>query len=225
MIDNELIDVLDNSSELLTGLSDAGVRLCKMLDDDGNQFGWVMIKDSTSMYNTLPWYGYIKKGNSRNYPEGYFYRTYFSGPETSILQFNADGDIIFPDSYYGQSTEFKPYMVIKRDDLTYMYLNTAECHSCKFTLTKSGATQDEVFYYTFILPRKNGNIKSLKSATDLGQWGDATYYLDSAGTKLRIYRAYQGGYQAEWTASDGTERTIKAFHDDSYDVLDGGAGQ
>lgn len=39
MIDDELIDVLDNSSELLTGLSDTGVRLCKMLDDDGNQFG------------------------------------------------------------------------------------------------------------------------------------------------------------------------------------------
>ena len=213
MINDELIDVLDNSSELLTGLSDAGVRLCKMLDDDGNQFGWVMIKDSPRLGNTLPWYGYIKTGNARQYPAGYFYRLYLSGPEPSIAKFNSDGDIIFPSSYYGNKDEFKPYMLVKNENLTALHINTSEWHSCKFTLTKSGSTEEQVFYYTFFLPRiSNGyNITVLNTAADLGQWGEGDYYLDSAGTRLQISRTPSGTYQASWTASDGTPRTIKAF--------------
>ena len=215
MIDDELIEVLDNSSELLTGLSDAGARLCKMLDDDGNQFGWVMIKDSTSLRNTLPWYGYIKEGNARQYPAGYFYRTYLSGPEPSIAKFNSDGDIIFPSSYYGNKDEFKPYMLVRNDDLSALHINTCEYHSVKFTLTKSGSTEEQVFYYTFFLPRISSgwNITQLKTAADLGKWGDGDYYLDSAGTRLQLARTPSGTYQASWTASDGTARTIKAFNE------------
>lgn len=212
MIDSESIEVLDNSTGLLTGLSDAGIRLCKMLDDDGNQFGWVMIKDSTRLGNTLPWYGYIKTGNSRQYPAGYFYKLYFSGPESSIAKFNADGDIIFPDSYYGNKDEFKPYMLVKNSDLSALHLNTCEYHSVKFTLTKSGSTEEQVFYYTFFLPRISGySITRLNTAADLGQWGEGDYYLDSAGTRLQLARTPTGTYQASWTASDGTARTIKAF--------------
>ena len=214
MINDELIDVLDNSSELLTGLSDAGVRLCKMLDDDGNQFGWVMIKDSNRLGNTLPWYGYIKTGNTRHYPAGYFYRNYLSGPEPSIAKFNSDGNIIFPDSYYGTKDSFSPYMVMKREDLSPLHLNTCEWHSVKFTLTKSGSTAEEVFYYTFFLPRKGDYSRvSLTTAADLGKWGEGDYYLDSAGTRLQLARMPNGGYQASWTASDGTHRTIKAFNE------------
>ena len=214
MIDSESIEVLDNSTELLTGLSDAGVRLCKMLDDDGNQFGWVMIKDSTSLGNTLPWYGYIKTGNSRHYDPGYFYRNYLNGPEPSIAKFNSDGDIVFPDSYYGSKDSFKPYMVIKNEDLDSLHLNTCEWHSVKFTLTKSGSTAEEVFYYTFFLPRKGDYSPiSLKTAADLGKWGEGDYYLDSAGTRLQLARTPSGTYQASWTASDGTSRTIKAFNE------------
>ena len=214
MINDELIDVLDNSSELLTGLSDAGVRLCKMLDDDGNQFGWVMIKDSTRLGNTLPWYGYIKTGNTRHYPAGYFYRNYLSGPEPSIAKFNSDGNIIFPDSYYGTKDSFSQYMVMKREDLSPLHLNTCEWHSVKFTLTKSGSTAEEVFYYTFFLPRKGDySPVSLTTAADLGKWGEGDYYLDSAGTRLQLARTPSGTYQASWTASDGTFRTIKAFNE------------
>ena len=214
MIDDELIDVLNNSNELLTGLSDAGVRLCKMLDDDGNQFGWVMIKDSTRLGNTLPWYGYIKTGNSRHYEPGYFYRNYLSGPEPSIAKFNSDGDIVFPSSYYGSKDSFKPYMVIKNEDLNPLHLNTCEWHSVKFTLTKSGSTAEELFYYTFFLPRKGDySPVSLKTAADLGKWGEGDYYLDSAGTRLQLARTPSGTYQASWTASDGTFRTIKAFNE------------
>ena len=214
MIDSESIEVLDNSTELLTGLSDAGVRLCKMLDDDGNQFGWVMIKDSTSLRNTLPWYGYIKTGNTRHYPAGYFYRNYLSGPEPSIAKFNSDGDIVFPSSYYGSKDSFKPYMVIKNEDLSPLHINTCEWHSVKFTLTKSGSTEEEVFYYTFFLPRKGDySPVNLTTAADLGKWGEGAYYLDSAGTKLQLDRTPSGTYQAGWTASDGTFRTIKAFNE------------
>lgn len=229
MIDSELIGTLDGSAKLLDSLSDANMRLCKMLDDDGNQFGWVMIKDSTNLRNTLPWYGYIKQGNARKYPAGYFYRTYLSGPEPSIAKFNSDGDIVFPSSYYGQSTFWKYYMVIIKNDLTSMYLNTAEYHSIKFTLTKSGSTQDEVFYYTFVLPRKSGDtIHSIKSAEDFGQWGNFTYFLDSAGTQMRIsshydYNAGKYVYSINWTASDGTARTVKTIEDHPGD-LNGGAG-
>ena len=212
MIDSESIEVLDNSTELLTGLSDAGVRLCKMLDDDGNLLGWIMIKDSTRLGNTLPWYGYIKTGNPRHYDPGYFYRNYLSGPEPSIAKFNSDGDIVFPDSYYGSKDSFKPYMVIKREDLSALHINTCEWHSVKFTLTKSGSTQEEVFYYTFFLPRiSDYSPVSLKTAADLGKWGEGDYYLDSAGTRLQLARTPSGTYQASWTASDGTFRTIKAF--------------
>ena len=214
MIDSESIEVLDNSTELLTGLSDAGVRLCKMLDDDGNQLGWVMIKDSNRLGNTLPWYGYIKTGNSRHYDPGYFYRNYLSGPEPSIAKFNADGDIIFPSSYYGSKDSFKPYMVIKREDLSALHINTCEWHSVKFTLTKSGSTEEQVFYYTFFLPRLGGYSPiSLKTAADLGTWGEGDYYLDSAGTRLQLARTPSGTYQASWTASDGTAMTIKAFNE------------
>ena len=229
MIDSESIEVLDNSTELLTSLSDAGVRLCKMLDDDGNQFGWVMIKDSTTLSKTLPWYGYIKQGNARKYPAGYFYRTYFSGGETSIAKFNSDGDIIFPSSYFGQSTFWKPFMVLIKNSLNSMYLNTAEYHSIKFTLTKSGSTQDEVFYYTFVLPRKGGDvISSITSAEDFGKWGNFTYFLDSAGTQMRISSHYDRPsgkyvYSINWTASDGTPRTVKTIEDHAGDLF-GGAG-
>lgn len=212
MIDSELIKVLDDSEKLLDSLSGTDIRLCKMLDDDGNQFGWVMIKDSASMYNTLPWYGYIKTGNSRHYPAGYFYRNYLSGPEPSIASFNSDGDIIFPSSYYGSKDTFKPYMLVKNEDLDSLHINTCEYHSCKFTLTKSGSTEEQVFYYTFFLPRKGDySPVSVTNAADLGKWGEAAYYLDSAGTKLQIDRTPTGTYQASWTASDGTSRTIKAF--------------
>ena len=231
MIDSELIGVLDGSEKLLDSLSGTDIRLCKMLDDDGNQFGWVMIKDSTNLRNTLPWYGYIKEGNSRQYPAGYFYRTYFSGPETSIAKFNSDGDIVFPSNYYGQSTFWKPFMVIKKDDLSRMYLNTAEYHSIKFTLTKSGSTEEEVFYYTFILPRKGSDvISSITSAEDFGRWGNFTYFLDSAGTQLRISSHYDRPsgkyvYSANWTASDGTPRTVKTIEDNLNGDLYGGAGR
>ena len=214
MIDSELIGVLDGSEILLDSLSDANMRLCKMLDDDGNQFGWVMIKDSTSLYNTLPWYGYIKTGNSRHYAPGYFYRNYLNGPESSIAEFNSDGDIIFPDSYYGSKDSFKPYMILKDEDLNALHLNTCEWHSVKFTLTKSGSTAEEVFYYTFFLPRKGDySPVNLKTAADLGKWGEGDYYLDSAGTRLQLARTPSGTYQASWTASDGTSRTIKAFNE------------
>ena len=214
MIDSELIGVLDGSEILLDSLSDANMRLCKMLDDDGNQFGWVMIKDSTRLGSTLPWYGYIKTGNTRHYDPGYFYRNYLSGPEPSIAKFNSDGDIIFPDSYYGSKDSFKPYMVIKKEDLSALHLNTCEWHSVKFTLTKSGSTAEEVFYYTFFLPRLGGYSPiSLKTAADLGTWGEGDYYLDSAGTRLQLARTPSGTYQASWTASDGTARTIKAFNE------------
>lgn len=212
MIDDELIDVLDNSSELLDSLAPADIRLCKMLDDDGNQFGWVMIKDSTTLSKTLPWYGYIKTGNSRHYPAGYFYRMYLPWPEPSIARFNSDGDIIFPDSYYGSKDSFKPYMLVKNEDLEGLHINTCEYHSVKFTLTKSGSTAEEVFYYTFFLPRKGDSSPvSLSTAADLGKWGEGDYYLDSAGTRLQLARTPTGTYQASWTASDGTSRTIKAF--------------
>lgn len=229
MINDELIEVLDDSEKLLDSLSDANIRLCKMLDDDGNQFGWVMIKDSTRLGNTLPWYGYIKQGNARNYPAGYFYRTYLSGPEPSIAEFNADGDIIFPSNYYGQNTFWKPFMVLIKDSLNSMHLNTAEYHSIKFTLTKSGSTQDEVFYYTFVLPRKGGDaISSIKSAEDFGKWGNFTYFLDSAGTQMRISSHYDHPsgkyiYSINWTASDGTPRTVKTIEDHPGDLY-GGAG-
>lgn len=214
MIDSELIGVLDGSAKLLDSLSDANMRLCKMLDDDGNQFGWVMIKDSTNLNNTLPWYGYIKTGNSRQYPAGYFYRIYLSGPEGSIASFNSDGDIIFPSSYYGSNDSFQPYMLVKNENLDSLHINTAEYHSVKFTLTKSGSTEEEVFYYTFILPRKGGwQVTQLNTAADLGKWGQAFYYLDSAGTSLQIDRTPNGSYQASWKASDGTFRTIKAFNE------------
>lgn len=215
MIDSELIGTLDGSAKLLDSLSDADMRLCKMLDDDGNQFGWVMIKDSTNLGNTLPWYGYIKTGNSRQYPAGYFYRIYLSGPEPSIAKFNADGDIIFPSSYYGSKDEFKPYMLVKNEDLSDLHINTCEYHSVKFTLTKSGSTEEQVFYYTFFLPRISSgyNIIHLSTAADLGKWGEGYYYLDSAGTRLQIDRTPSGTYQASWTASDGTFRTIKAFNE------------
>lgn len=212
MIDDELIEVLDNSEILLDSLSDANMRLCKMLDDDGNQFGWVMIKDSTSLRNTLPWYGYIKTGNSRQYPAGYFYRINLSGPEGSIAKFNSDGDIIFPSSYYGNKDTFKPYMLVKNEDIGRLNINTCEFHSVKFTLTKSGSTEEEVFYYTFILPLLDNNeVTHLTTAADLGKWGPADYYLDSAGTRLQLSRTPSYTYQASWTASDGTHRTIKAF--------------
>ena len=214
MINDELIEVLDNSTELLNSLAGANLRLCKMLDDDGKQFGWVMIKNSTNLNNTLPWYGYIKTGNARQYPAGYFYKLYFSGPESSIAKFNSDGDIIFPDSYYGNKDEFKPYMLVKNEDLSRLHLNTCEWHSCKFTLTKSGSTEEELFYYTFFLPRISGySITQLKTAADLGKWGEGDYYLDSAGTRLQLARTPSGTYQASWTASDGTSRTIKAFNE------------
>lgn len=214
MIDSELIGTLDGSAKLLDSLSDANMRLCKMLDDDGNQFGWVMIKDSTRLGNTLPWYGYIKTGNSRHYPAGYFYRMYLSGPEPSIATFNSDGDIIFPDSYYGNKDSFEPYMILKNEDLEGLHINTCEWHSVKFTLTKSGSTEEQVFYYTFFLPRK-GEYRpvSLNTAADLGKWGEGDYYLDSAGTRLQLARTPSGTYQASWTASDGTARTIKAFNE------------
>ena len=212
MIDSELIGTLDGSAKLLDSLSGTDIRLCKMLDDDGNQFGWVMIKDSTRLGNTLPWYGYIKTGNARQYPAGYFYRTYLSGPEPSIAKFNSDGDIIFPSSYYGSKDSFKPYMLVKNEDLSALHINNAEWHSVKFTLTKSGSTAEEVFYYTFFLPRISGySITHLTTAADLGKWGEGDYYLDSAGTRLQIARTPSGTYQASWTASDGTFRTIKAF--------------
>lgn len=214
MIDSELIGVLDGSAKLLDSLSDTNMRLCKMLDDDGNQFGWVMIKDSTNLNNTLPWYGYIKTGNSRHYPAGYFYRIALYGPEPSIASFNSDGDIIFPSSYYGSKDTFKPYMLVKNEDLSYLHINTCEWHSVKFTLTKSGSTEEEVFYYTFFLPRKGDySPVDLTTAADLGKWGEGDYYLDSAGTRLQIARTPNGGYQASWTASDGTHRTIKAFNE------------
>lgn len=214
MIDSELIEVLDGSAKLLDSLSDTNMRLCKMLDDDGNQFGWVMIKDSTYLGNTLPWYGYIKTGNSRQYPAGYFYRIYLSGPEPSIAKFNSDGDIIFPDSYYGSEDSFKPYMLVKNEDISRLNINTCEFHSVKFTLTKSGSTEEEVFYYTFILPLLgDNNVTYLTTAADLGKWGPADYYLDSAGTRLQIARTPSYTYQASWTASDGTHRTIKAFNE------------
>ena len=214
MINDELIEVLDGSEKLLNSLSDANIRLCKMLDDDGNQFGWVMIKDSTRLNSTLPWYGYIKTGNSRHYPAGYFYRMYLSGPEGSIAKFNSDGDIIFPSSYYGSEDTFEPYMLVKNEDLEGLHINTCEYHSVKFTLTKSGSTQEEVFHYTFFLPRKGGYTPiSLKTAADLGKWGEGDYYLDSAGTRLQLARTPSGTYQASWTASDGTSRTIKAFNE------------
>ena len=214
MIDSELIGVLDGSEILLDSLSDANMRLCKMLDDDGNQLGWVMIKDSTRLGNTLPWYGYIKTGNSRHYDPGYFYRNYLSGPEPSIAKFNSDGDIVFPDSYYGSKDSFKPYMIIKKEDLSALHLNTCEWHSVKFTLTKSGSTAEEIFYYTFFLPRMGDYSPiSLKTAADLGKWGEGDYYLDSAGTRLQLARTPSGTYQASWTASDGTFRTIKAFNE------------
>lgn len=213
MIDSELIGVLDGSAKLLDSLSGTDIRLCKMLDDDGNQFGWVMIKDSTNLRNTLPWYGYIKTGNSRQYPAGYFYRMYLSGPEPNIATFNSDGDIIFPDSYYGDKDSFKPYMLVKNENLSALHINTCEWHSVRFTLTKSGSTEEEVFYYTFFLPRKGDYTPvSLKTAADLGKWGEGDYYLDSAGTRLQLARIpSSNNYQASWTASDGTARTIKAF--------------
>lgn len=220
MIDSELIEVLDNSEILLDSLSDANMRLCKMLDDDGNQFGWVMIKDSTNLRNTLPWYGYIKTGNSRQYPAGYFYRINLSGPEGSIAKFNSDGDIIFPSSYYGNKDEFKPYMLVKNEDIKRLNINTCEFHSVKFTLTKPGSTEEEVFYYTFILPLLDDNdVTHLTTAADLGQWGPADYYLDSAGTRLQLARTPSGTYQASWTASDGTHRTIKAFDEFRAGIL------
>lgn len=220
MIDSELIEVLDNSEILLDSLSDANMRLCKMLDDDGNQFGWVMIKDSTNLRNTLPWYGYIKTGNSRQYPAGYFYRINLSGPEGSIAKFNSDGDIIFPSSYYGNKDTFKPYMLVKNEDISRLNINTCEFHSVKFTLTKSGSTEEEVFYYTFILPLLDDNdVTHLTTAADLGKWGPADYYLDSAGTRLQLARTPSGTYQASWTASDGTPRTIKAFNEVRAGIL------
>ena len=228
MIDSELIEVLDGSETLLNSLSGTDIRLCKMLDDDGNQFGWVMIKDSTTINKTLPWYGYIKPSNSRGYPGGYFYKIYFSGGETSFAKFNSDGDIVFPSSYFGRSTYWQPSMILKKDSLSSMYINTAEYHSIKFTLTKSDSTEDEVFYYTFVLPRKDGNsISSIKSAADFGKWGNFTYFLDSAGTKLRISSHQSGNevvYSAYWTASDGTPRTIKTIEDSAHGPLYGGAG-
>ena len=142
-----------------------------------------------------------------------FYRTYLSGPEPSIAKFNADGDIIFPSSYYGNKDEFKPYMLVKNENLSSLHINTCEYHSVKFTLTKSGSTEEQVFYYTFFLPRISSgyNIIHLTSAADLGKWGEGDYYLDSAGTRLQLARTPSGTYQASWTASDGTARTIKAF--------------
>lgn len=230
MIDSEMIGVLDGSEKLLDSLSGTDIRLCKMLDDDGNQFGWVMIKDAPTINKTLPWYGYIKTNNARNYPAGYFYKIDFSGGEASSAKFNSDGDIIFPSSYFGQSTQWKPYMILIKDSLSSMYLNTAEYHSIKFTLTKSGSTEDEIFYYTFVLPRKDGySISSITSADDFGKWGNFTYFLDSAGTQLRISSHYDRPsgkyvYSANWTASDGTPRTVKTISDEAHGPLYGGAG-